>query len=245
MVGAAVADMNTQADAPRARPGQRVLPAIAPVRPASLPFAAACIDGHMTKTSAHKAVPSGFTDKMRAPQTRYPILMKHKNQLALAAWNLQALSDDYRIAAFLAAHDGSDIHAQIRVLLERLAQGQNAQEHAAALQDRLIDYLWDAGGDDNGEQGALELLAAVEILCRDILYGGERALRRAEQALDYRLDYLSDSTSGGDNPYPAIIRELRAQRDSLTKAPAGSKSRPESGGRESLLALVAAAPPTA
>lgn len=101
--------------------------------------------------------------------------MKHKNQLALAAWNLQALSDDYRVAAFLTAHDGGDIHAQVRALLERLTQGQNAQEQATALYDRLIDYLWHDSDDDSGEQGALELLSAVEILCRDILYGGDRA----------------------------------------------------------------------
>ena len=172
--------------------------------------------------------------------------MKHKTQLALAAWNLQALSGDYRVAAFLAAHDGSDIHAYIHTLLESLARGQDAQETAAALQERLIDYLWDASDDDNGEQGALELLAAVETLCHDILYGGGRALRRAEQALDYRLDYLRDSTSGDDNPYPAIIRELREQRSGLAKAATGGKApRPTSGGRESLLALVTVAPPTA
>ena len=53
--------------------------------------------------------------------------MKHKNQLALAAWNLQVLSDDYRVAAFLTAHEGGDIHAQVRALRDRLAQGQNAQ----------------------------------------------------------------------------------------------------------------------
>ena len=172
--------------------------------------------------------------------------MKHKNQLALAAWNLQALSDDYRVAAFLTAHDGGDIHAQVRTLLERLAQGQNAQEQAAALY-RLIDYLWHNSADDNGEQGALELLSAVEILCRDILYGGDRALRRAEQALDYRLDYLNESTaSGDDNPYPAIIRELREQRNGLAKAASGGKApRPTSGGRESLLALVTVTPPAA
>ena len=163
--------------------------------------------------------------------------MKHKNQLALAAWNLQALSDDYHVAAFLTAHEGGDIHAQVRALLERLAQGQNAQEQAAALYDRLSD--------DNGEQGALELLSAVESLCRDILYGGDRALRHAEQALDYRLDYFNESTaSGDDNPYPAIIRELREQRSSLAKAATGGKApRPTSGGRESLLALVTVAPP--
>ena len=173
--------------------------------------------------------------------------MKHKNQLALAAWNLQALSDDYRVAAFLTAHEGGDIHAQVRALLERLAQGQNAQEQAAALYDRLIDYLWHDSDDDNGEQGALELLSAVESLCRDILYGGDRALRRAEQALDYRLDYLNESTTDGDdNPYPAIIRELREQRSGLAKAASGGKApRPTSGGRESLLALVTVAPPAA
>ena len=172
--------------------------------------------------------------------------MKHKNQLALAAWNLQALSDDYRVAAFLTAHDGGDIHARVRALLERLAQGQNAQEQAAALYDRLIDYLWHDSADDNGEQGALELLSAVEILCRDILYGGDRALRRAEQALDYRLDYFNESTAGGDdNPYPTIIRELREQRSGLAKAAIGKAPRPTSGGRESLLALVTVAPPTA
>lgn len=173
--------------------------------------------------------------------------MKHKTQLALAAWNLHALSGDYRVAAFLAAHDGGDIHARIRTLLESLARGQDAQETAAALQERLIDYLWDASDDDNGEQGALELLAAVETLCHDILYGGDRALRRAEQALDYRLDYLNESTaSGDDNPYPAIIRELREQRSGLAKAATGGKApRPTSGGRESLLALVTVAPPTA
>jgi hypothetical protein len=173
--------------------------------------------------------------------------MKHKNQLALAAWNLQALSDDYRVAVFLTAHDGGDIHAQVRALLERLAQGQNAQEQAAALYDRLIDYLWHDSDDDNGEQGALELLSAVEILCRDILYGGDRALRHAEQALDYRLDYFNESTaSGDDNPYPTIIRELREQRSGLAKAAIGGKApRPTSGGRESLLALVTVAPPAA
>ena len=91
--------------------------------------------------------------------------MKHKNQLALAAWNLQALSDDYRVAAFLTTHEGGDIHAQVRALLERLAQGQNAQEQAAALYDRLIDYLWHDSDDDNGVQGALDLRSAVASLC--------------------------------------------------------------------------------
>ena len=87
----------------------------------------------------------------------------------------------------------------------------------------------------------------MESLCRDILYGGDRALRRAEQALDYRLDYLNESTTDGDdNPYPVIIRELREQRSGLAKAASSGKApRPTSGGRESLLALVAIAPPAA
>ena len=163
--------------------------------------------------------------------------MKHKNQLALAAWNLQALSDDYRVAAFLTAHDGGDIHAQVRALLERLTQGQNAQEQATALYDRLIDYLWEKNDDENGEQGAIELLSALEALCRDLLAGGNRAQKAAENALDYRLNYLAES--GDAAALAEVQRQLQEQRATLAKS--SGKAIALGSDQEALLTVLGAA----
>ena len=82
-----------------------------------------------------------------------------------------------------------------------------------------MDYLWDKNDDENGEQGALELLAALEALCRDLLGGGSRALKAAENALDYRLNYLAET--GADAAAIATLqRQLAEQRAALGKAPA-------------------------
>jgi len=88
--------------------------------------------------------------------------MKQKNPAALAAWNLYPLTRDPAIIAFLVKNDGDDILAQARDLLEQSWQGGADPALAAALQTRLIDYLWEKNDDENGEQGAIELLSALE-----------------------------------------------------------------------------------
>ena len=95
--------------------------------------------------------------------------MKHKTPAALAAWNLYPLTRDPAIIAFLVKNDGDDILAQARDLLEQSWQGGADPALATALQSRLIDYLWEKNDDENGEQGAIELLSALEALCRDLL----------------------------------------------------------------------------
>ena len=145
--------------------------------------------------------------------------MKQKNPAALAAWNLYPLTRDPAIIAFLVKNDGDDILAQARDLLEQSWQGGPDPALAATLQTRLIDYLWDKNDDENGEQGALELLAALESLCRDLLGGGSRALKAAENALDYRLNYLAE-TGADAAAIAALQRQLAEQRAALGKAPA-------------------------
>ena len=145
--------------------------------------------------------------------------MKQKNPAALAAWNLYPRTRDPAIIAFLVKNDGDDILAQARELIAQSWQGAPDPALATALQDRLRDYLWDKNDDENGEQGALELLAALEALCRDLLGGGSRALKAAENALDYRLNYLAET--GADAAAIATLqRQLAEQRAALGKAPA-------------------------
>ena len=110
--------------------------------------------------------------------------MKHKTPAALAAWNLYPLTRDPAIVGFLLKHDGDDILAQARELIAQSWQGGADPALATALQSRLIDYLWEKNDDENGEQGAIELLSALEALCRDLLAGGNRAHKAAENALD-------------------------------------------------------------
>ena len=146
--------------------------------------------------------------------------MKHKTPAALAAWNLYPLTRDPAVIGFLVKHDGDDILAQARELIA---------------QDRLMDYLWDKNDDENGEQGALELLAALESLCRDLLGGGSRALKAAENALDYRLNYLAE-TGADAAAIAALQRQLTEQRAALGKAPAA----PLGSDQEALLAALGA-----
>jgi len=87
-------------------------------------------------------------------------LMKQKNALALAAWNLYPLTRDPAVVSFLLKNDGDDILDVARELLAQSWQGAPDAALAATLQNRLIDYLWQKSDDENGEQGALELLAA-------------------------------------------------------------------------------------
>ena len=147
--------------------------------------------------------------------------MKHKTPAALAAWNLYPLTRDPAIIAFLVKNDGDDILAQARDLLEQSWQGGADPALATALQSRLIDYLWEKNDDENGEQGALELLAALEALCHDLLDGGNRALKAAENALDYRLNYLAE-TGADAAAIAALQRQLAEQRAALGKTPAAS-----------------------
>lgn len=147
--------------------------------------------------------------------------MKQKNPAALAAWNLYPLTRDPAIVGFLLKHDGDDILAQARELIAQSWQGGADPALATALQSRLIDYLWDKNDDENGEQGALELLAALEALCHDLLDGGNRALKAAENALDYRLNYLAE-TGADAAAIAALQRQLAEQRAALGKTPAAS-----------------------
>ena len=147
--------------------------------------------------------------------------MKHKTPAALAAWNLYPLTRDPAVIGFLVKHDGDDILAQARELIAQSWQGGADPALATALQSRLIDYLWDKNDDENGEQGALELLAALEALCHDLLDGGNRALKAAENALDYRLNYLAE-TGADAAAIAALQRQLAEQRAALGKTPAAS-----------------------
>lgn len=161
--------------------------------------------------------------------------MKHKTPAALAAWNLYPLTRDPAVIGFLVKHDGDDILAQARELIAQSWQGAPDPALASALQDRLMDYLWDKNDDENGEQGALELLAALESLCRDLLGGGTRALKAAENALDYRLNYLAE-TGADAAAIAALQRQLAEQRAALGKAPAA----PLGSDQEALLAALGA-----
>ena len=163
--------------------------------------------------------------------------MKQKNSAALAAWNLYPLTRDPAIIAFLVKNDGDDILAQARDLLEQSWQGGPDPALAAALQTRLIDYLWEKNDDENGEQGAIELLAALESLCRDLLGGGTRALKAAENALDYRLSYLAEN--GDAAALADIQRQLPEQRAALAKA--GGKALALGSDQEALLTALGAA----
>ena len=160
--------------------------------------------------------------------------MKHKTPAALAAWNLYPLTRDPAVIGFLVKHDGDDILAQARELIAQSWQGAPDPALASALQDRLMDYLWD-NDDENGEQGALELLAALEALCRDLLGGGSRALKAAENALDYRLNYLAE-TGADAAAIAALQRQLAEQRAALGKAPAA----PLGSDQEALLTALGA-----
>ena len=147
--------------------------------------------------------------------------MKHKTPAALAAWNLYPLTRDPAIVGFLLKHDGDDILAQARELIAQSWQGGADPALATALQSRLIDYLWEKNDDENGEQGAIELLSALEALCRDLLAGGNRAQKAAENALDYRLNYLAE-TGADAAAIAALQRQLAEQRAALGKTPAAS-----------------------
>ena len=160
--------------------------------------------------------------------------MKHKTPAALAAWNLYPLTRDPAIVGFLLKHDGDDILAQARELIAQSWQGGADPALATALQRRLIDYLWEKHDDENGEQGALELLAALESLCRDLLGGGSRALKAAKNALDYRLNYLAEN--GDAAAIADIQRQLSEQRAALGKAPAA----PLGSEQEALLTVLGA-----
>ena len=81
--------------------------------------------------------------------------MKQKNPAALAAWNLYPLTRDPAVIAFLVKNDGDDILAQARDLLEQSLQGGPDPALAAALQTRLIDYLWEKNDDESGDAAAL------------------------------------------------------------------------------------------
>ena len=164
--------------------------------------------------------------------------MKQKNPAALAAWNLYPLTRDPAIIAFLVKNDGDAILAQARELLEQSWQGGADPALATALQDRLIDYLWQKSDDESGEQGAIELLSALEALCRDLLAGGNRALKAAENALDYRLNYLTET--GADAAAIAEIqRQLPEQRAALAKA--SGKTLALGSDQEALLTALGAA----
>ena len=165
--------------------------------------------------------------------------MKHKTPAALAAWNLYPLTCDPAVIGFLVKHDGDDILAQARELIAQSWQGGSDPALATALQDRLMDYLWDKNDDENGEQGALELLSALEALCRDLLAGGNRAQKAAENALDYRLNYLAEN--GDAAAIADIQRQLSEQRATLGKAPAA----PLGSEQEALLTVLGAVPANA
>lgn len=141
--------------------------------------------------------------------------MKQKNPAALAAWNLYPLTRDPAIIAFLVKNDGDDILAQARDLLEQSWQGGPDPALAAALQTRLIDYLWEKNDDESGEQGAIELLSALEALCRDLLAGGNRAKGGGKRA------GLSPELSGGKR------RCCRARRSAAPTARAARDARQE------------------
>ena len=167
--------------------------------------------------------------------------MKHKTPAALAAWNLYPLTRDPAIVGFLLKHDGDDILAQARELIAQSWQGGADPALATALQASLIDYLWEKTSDENGEQGAIELLAALEALCRDLLAGGNRALKAAENALDYRLDYLAEND--GADTISAARRQLPEQRAALGKTSGGKALGSDQA--ELLAALGAEAVPSA
>ena len=134
-------------------------------------------------------------------------------------------------------NDGDDILAQARDLLEQSWQGGPDPALAAALQTRLIDYLWDKNDDENGEQGAIELLSALEALCRDLLAGGNRAQKAAENALDYRLNYLAES--GDAAALAEVQRQLQEQRATLAKS--SGKAIALGSDQEALLTVLGAA----
>lgn len=119
--------------------------------------------------------------------------MNAKQYIALTAWNLYPLTQDPRIVAFLHANNGSDILQQVMNLLQSCCAGERPGQTAAALADKLIDYTWEKSDDENAEQGALELLDGIERLCADIKMKRMSALPYAEAALNYRLDFLSES----------------------------------------------------
>ena len=167
--------------------------------------------------------------------------MKHKTPAALAAWNLYPLTRDPAIIAFLVKNDGDDILAQARELIAQSWQGGADPALAAALQTRLIDYLWEKNDDESGEQGAIELLSALEALCRDLLAGGNRAQKAAENALDYRLNYLAES--GDAAAIADIQRQLSEQRTALGKTSGGKALGSDQA--ELLAALGAEAVPSA
>ena len=163
--------------------------------------------------------------------------MKQKNPAALAAWNLYPLTRDPAIIAFLVKNDGDDILAQARDLLEQSWQGGPDPALAAALQTRPIDYLWEKNDDESGEQGAIELLSALEALCRDLLAGGNRAQKAAENALDYRLNYLAES--GDAAALAEVQRQLQEQRATLAKS--SGKALALGSDQEALLTVLGAA----
>ena len=163
--------------------------------------------------------------------------MKHQTPAALAAWNLYPLTRDPAVIGFLVKHDGDDILAQARELIAQSWQGGPDPALATALQDRLMDYLWDKNDDENGEQGALELLAALESLCRDLLGGGNRAQKAAENALDYRLNYLAES--GDAAALAEVQRQLQEQRATLAKS--SGKALALGSDQEALLTALGAA----
>ena len=164
-------------------------------------------------------------------------IMKQKNPAALAAWNLYPLTRDPAVIAFLVKNDGDDILAQARDLLEQSWQGGPEPALAAALQTRLIDYLWEKNDDESGEQGAIELLSALEALCRDLLAGGNRAQKAAENALDYRLNYLAES--GDAAALAEVQRQLQEQRATLAKS--SGKAIALGSDQEALLTVLGAA----
>jgi hypothetical protein len=167
--------------------------------------------------------------------------MKHKTPAALAAWNLYPLTCDPAIVSFLLKNDGDAILTQARELIAQCWQGGPDPALATALQSRLIDYLWEKNDDESGEQGALELLSALEALCRDLLAGGNRAQKAAENALDYRLDYLAEND--GADTISAARRQLPEQRAALGKTSGGKALGSDQA--ELLAALGAEAVPSA
>ena len=60
------------------------------------------------------------------------------------------------------------------------------------------------------------MLSALEALCRDLLAGGNRAQKAAENALDYRLNYLAES--GDAAALAEVQRQLQEQRATLAKS---------------------------
>ncbi|MFC2590690.1 MAG: hypothetical protein ACFNZS_12160, partial [Ottowia sp.] len=70
---------------------------------------------------------------------------------------------------------------------------QAAREKPGERPAQYLRRAWLLGERLGLTQALEQARAALESLCRDLLGGGSRALKAAENALDYRLNYLAET----------------------------------------------------